>query len=108
METQNAIIESIKIEIGPYGCLTIWLILDYGGVSQGFGGHALYLPSSFKHHKRESVVGHFIYRVLEIAGVAEWDELVGKAIRARSDNDVVDAIGHIVKDDWFCPRSDLK
>jgi hypothetical protein len=45
---------------------------------------------------------------LEIADVSEWGKLVGKTIRVRGDHGGVEAVGHIVKDDWFCPREDFK
>jgi hypothetical protein len=82
--------------------------LDYGGTCQGFGGYAVYLPKSCTQHKLDSVAGHFIFRVMEIAGVTEWSELAGKTIRANCDHTRVESIGHIVKDDWFCPSEDFK
>lgn len=106
MEIKNAIIESAKIDIGDRGYLDVWLTLDYGGSGQGFGGYAIYLPKSFKHHKLESVAGHHLFRIMEIAGVEQWDKLKGKTVRARVVNGLVEAIGHIVKDDWFCPKDD--
>lgn len=107
-EIKNAVIKSARIDMGDRGLLTAWLDLDYGGSGQGFGGYALYLPKSFTHHQLESVAGHFLFRVMEVAGVERWDQLPGKTIRVRGTWTDIDAIGHIVKDDWFCPSDDFK
>ncbi len=108
METKNAVIESIRLSNDDHGLLSAWLMLDYGGSAQGFGGYSLYLPKSFKHHKIESAAGHFIYRCLEIADVSEWDKLPGKTIRVKCEHSKIHAIGHIVKDDWFNPKTDFE
>jgi hypothetical protein len=107
MEIQNAIIESASITSDDHRILTVWLSLNYGGSGQGFGGYALYLPKSFTHHERKSFAGHFIWRVMEIAGVTEWSDLIGKTIRVRKTHSGVEAIGHIVNNDWFVPREDF-
>lgn len=108
LQIKNAIIESVAITSGDHGMLSAWLFLDYGGVRQGFGGYSLYLPKSFTHHKLESAAGHFIFRCMEIAEVTSWDQLAGKTIRAESNSKGVNAIGHIVKDDWFRPKDDFR
>jgi len=105
---KNAIIKSATITTHDRGFLDCWLDLDYGGSGQGFGGFVLYLPESFDHHRLMSPAGHFIYRVMEIAGVESWKELEGKPIRVKSSFSHIDAIGHILNDDWFNPESELK
>lgn len=109
METRNAIIESARLHISErFGGLTAAIVLAYGGcLKQQFAGHVLHLPPTAKHFKLETVAGHFIFRVLEIAGVDDWSLLPGRTIRVRCDWTSVEAIGHIVNDDWFNPRKDF-
>ena len=114
MIERNAVIESVTLSKDDHGLLTSYIGLDYGDSGhQGFGGYALYLPTSFKHGKVDNgFAGHWIWRVMEIAGVGKWDQLKGKTIRVRLDKDgfggSIVAIGHIVKDDWFNPSVDFK
>jgi hypothetical protein len=116
MKTQNAIITSVDLSIEDHGSLTACVFLEFDGGGQGFGGHALYLPKSFKHHNEGgNYAGHFLFRVMEIAGVEHWDKLVGKAIRVRHDvkgesilGATIHSIGHIVKNDWFNPEEEFK
>lgn len=107
-ETKNAVIESATITNDDYGLLSAWLHLDYGGSGQGFGGFSLYLPKNFTHsNNQKNYAGHFIWRVMEVAGVSEWGQLRGRTIRVRAEHSRVHAIGHIVKDDWFDPSADF-
>ena len=108
LETRNAIITSAEINNDDHGLLTAWIRLDYGGECQGFGGYGLYLPKDSRYHKLESLAGHFIWRVMEIAGVYKWENLEGKTIRVRQNMSRVWEIGHIVKYDWFCPSRDFE
>lgn len=108
MEIRNAIIKNARITKADHGVLTAWLDLDYGGMGQGFGGYVLYLPEGCKYHSVWGMAGHFIYRVLQIADVERWDQLPGKTIRVKQDHCSVRAIGHIINDDWFCPKKDFE
>jgi hypothetical protein len=110
IEIRNAIIKSARITNDDHGLLSAWLDLDYGGSGQGFGGYALYLPKSFTHSNPAgpNYAGHFIWRVMEVAAVSNWDDVAGQTIRARCEHSKVHAIGHIVKDDWFCPSDDFR
>lgn len=106
-EIKNAVITRAELSTDDHGLLTGWLYLDYGGCHQGFGGLGLYLPKTFKHHEIKSFAGHWIFRVLEVAGVTKWSELPGKTIRVKSTYSGVRAIGHIVTDNWFEPLNDF-
>ena len=108
MKIKNAVIKSVTIDDADRGFLNAWLHLDYGGSGQGFGGYTLYLPKSFNHHHLLSHAGHFIWRCMEIGGVSKWENLQGKTIRVRiGDNGLIEAVGHIVNEDWFCPKLDF-
>lgn len=108
----NAIITSAEIRNDEHGCLSAWLMLDYGGSGQGFGGYALYLPHSYKHRAdpHKDCTGIFIWRCMEIANVSKWSQMVGKTIRVRKESefDTIKEIGHIIKDNWFCPEKEFK
>jgi len=107
IEIKNAIIKSVSITT-EHGLLDVYIHLNYGGLCQSFGGWVLYLPKSFDHHELKSVAGHHIFRCMEIAGVTSWDQMAGKTIRVKCSWDKVNAIGHIVKDDWYNPTEEFK
>jgi len=104
MEIKNAILSS-----NDHGVLSAWITLDYGGSGQCFGGHCLYSPHQHKNKEPSAnYAGHFIWRVMEVVGVAEWSKLKGETLRVRVGHGGIEAIGNIITDDWFCPRNEFQ
>ena len=107
MEIKNAVIESVRFDTERG--LMIWIMLSFGGSGQGFGGHMLYAPKGWAaHNTGADLTGHFIWRVLEIAGVSELSKLPGRTVRVKGDFSTIEAIGHIVKDEWFSPCAEFQ
>jgi hypothetical protein len=105
-EIKNAVIQSARFDTERG--LSIWVGLDYGGSGQGFGGYLLYGPKGWKAHENAAnYAGHFIWRLFEVAGVTEWSKLPGRTVRVKANHSNVQAIGHIVKDDWFDPKAEF-
>ncbi len=110
IEVKNAVIEGATITNDDHGLLSAWVHLKYGDSGgQGFGGYSLYLPKDFRHsNNQKNYAGHFIWRVMEVAGVDEWARLAGKTVRVKAEHAKVHEIGHIINDDWFNPSVDFK
>lgn len=107
MDISNAIIR--KSWFDTERGLTGWIETEHEGGHQCFGGYVLYAPEGWVAHESPgNFAGHFIWRVLEIAGADDWSKLAGKTIRVRHDHSKIEAIGHIIKDDWFDPSVDFK
>lgn len=107
-EGTNAIIEKAELTTKD-GHLDCWLTLKLqSGGHQGFGGYALYLPKSYRHHSKSTPAGHYLYRIMEVAGVVNFDAMKGKCIRVVHKDGLIHSVGHIVNDDWFTPSEDLK
>lgn len=105
IEVKNAVITGVKFDLERG--LSAWIYLDYGGSGQGFGGYLLYAPHGWAAHTAPNFTGHFIWRVLEVAGVDDWSKLTGRPLRVKADHSKVHAIGHIIKDDWFDPAAEF-
>lgn len=110
MEEKNAIITGVDISNADHGMLTVWINLNYGDSAQSFGGYALYFPRDHENwRKQKNAAGHFLWRVMEVTGVTNWNKLKDKTVRVRIDNsDRIIALGHIIKDDWFVPADEFE
>ena len=105
-EIRNAVIVDARIYFDR-GMLTAWLDLDYGSSVQGFGGFALWTPSAMRAVKPTAHAGQFLARCIQVADAESWGRIVGRTVRASCSHERVEAIGHIVKEDWFNPQNDF-
>lgn len=99
-EIMNAVIYETFLGLEDHGIPTAWLRLEYDGSTQGFGGYDL---------RHQAHARKFIWRVLEVVGVREWGDLVGKPCRVIAGdtwNGPLKAIGHIIKDKWYYPEKE--
>lgn len=104
---QNAKITETKL-----GCLhdrnimTFWIMLDYGGSGQGFGGYCLDSYCKEKKEREPSVLtGYLVHGVLNTLELDSWENLKGTYVRAILDSDKCNAkvigLGHIIKNKEF-------
>lgn len=112
-ETKNAKIVKTTLGYEDHGILSYVLHLDYGGLSQGFGAYALDKPvhdanGKFLRRTGSAYGMETIARILKAVGVDTWEQLPGKHIRVRTTRTKVEAIGNILKDEWFCPEEFYK
>lgn len=107
MEIKNALIHSVRLSTEDYGCLVGWLNLEYEGSSgQSFGGYNLYNIGT-RDQDNKGCAGLFLSRCIKIGGVDTWEALPGRTIRVRCTRRNVEAIGHIIEEDWFTPKEDI-
>jgi hypothetical protein len=88
-EIKNARIDSISLGFCCGGAFGYNIGFYYGGVHQGLGSGLL-----------EGATGGIIKRILEVAGVEDWKDLVGTYVRVESSYIKVHRMGNIIKDEW--------
>ena len=101
MYVTNAKISSTMLGIEDHGIMTFSLMMDMGGCGQGFGGYALDGKAGNVGHSKSI---QCIRKILETVDVREWEDLKGKLVRIRKNdefNGPILAIGHIIEDRWF-------
>lgn len=89
VEVVNMKIEGTFLGI-ERGCLTFSLTLNGDGLGCGFGGWSLGRAGS-----------DLIREVLNVVGVEAWEELPGKYVRVRIEDQRSTAIGHITSNKWL-------
>lgn len=105
----NGVVRSVSIDNENHGALCAWLHLEFGHGGCGFGGYKLgnadggNLDKTGGNYAAEWLV-RCINTVLGTWG--KWEDLAGKPVRVLSEGwgGTVVAVGHYMKDEWFCPR----
>jgi hypothetical protein len=105
---ENAIIDKAELFIDEHGVLSVWVKLKYKTNAQDIGGYCLYIPESLKNHAVASPAGHFIYKLMQIAGVKYFSDIRGQPVRVKHTASHVLDIGHIICDCWLTPEKDFK
>jgi hypothetical protein len=106
VDIHNAKITSTMLGYEDHGCLTFWLMLDYGGAGQGFGGWVLddRPIERFGRERSPSVgAGAIIAGLLGALELRKWEDLPGQIVRVRGDRHHLVAIGHALKEQWCEP-----
>jgi hypothetical protein len=105
---ENARITSTWLGREDHGIFTAYIELEFGGAMQSFGGYGLdaHDPDTRGRIGRPQGI-EFLAGVLRATGVDRWESLVGTLVRVRRENGLIVAIGHIVEDRWFAPKTDI-
>ena len=101
-ETHNALITHTMLGVEDHGILTFWLTLDYGGSGQGAGGWVLdEYDKGLGRRVGTTLAADVVLALLKTLRVGKWEDLPGTHVRVRRTNTKVEAIGHIMRDDWL-------
>ncbi len=109
-EVENAVIRFTTLGYEDHGVLTAFIHLDFKGGGQGFGGFGLdnIAEDDSTERSPHPAAGLFIGRVLSVLGVGKWEDLKGKHCRIRHSWTKIEAIGHIIEDEWFDPQVEFE
>ena len=105
-EILNAQITDAELSMEDWGSLVLWLQLNGNGWGVGYGGYGIgkgYVGASeFKGFAKGT---ELIMRVMDVVGVVNFKELIGKYVRVAvnfsTDGGRVNIIGNILDDKWF-------
>lgn len=107
---ENGRITSADIVFSRGFILDCWVMLEFDGSGQGFGGYVLGGnpfddSKAAKHGDQANLAADFIGGVMAVADVEKFSQLVGKVIRVERDKPFgsIIAIGHAFKDRWYRP-----
>lgn len=104
---ENAQITDVSLEINDHCCLTFSITLKGSGWGASFGGYnlAFFNGTSFKGSEKGLEA---LTRIMDVVGVAKWEDIKGHYVRVKQENRLVVGIGNIIRGKWFEPREFFK
>ena len=104
---ENAKITDVSLGIGDHCCLTFSITLKGSGWGASFGGYnlAFFNGTSFEGSEKGLEA---LTRIMDVVGVAKWEDIKGHYVRVKQQNRLVVGIGNIIEDKWFEPRELFK
>lgn len=106
-DIRNAKITKTQLGIAhtDHGILSFYIMLDYGGAGQGFGGWCLDTNNPGhvgEPYRLPTILGTSLLLAIDRVFHVDWEGLPGQPCRAYSPTgDKLHALGHFLKDDWF-------
>lgn len=100
-EIKNALIGGVSLGREDHGILSFWLMLDFYGFHQAFGGYSMDSPVKVdgKFKREGNAFGcQCIIEILDTVGAESWDKLQGKPVRAILEGHTIKGIMNIIDD----------
>ena len=104
---ENAKITDVSLGIGDHCCLTFSIALKGLGWGASFGGYNLTFFNGTSFEGSEKGL-EALTRIMDVVGVAKWEDIKGRYVRAKQEDRLVVGIGNIIEDKWFEPREFFK
>lgn len=107
---ENAKITDVSLGIGDHCCLTFSIVLKGSGWGTCFGGYnlAFFNGTTFKGSESSEKGLKALKRIMDVVGVAKWEDIKGHYVRVKQQDRLVVGIGNIIENKWFEPREFFK
>lgn len=110
MTIRNATITGTKLGVHhtDHGILSFYIMLDYGGESQGFGGWVLDTVNKLgtaNPTRVPTTLGSGLLLGIHRLFGCDWEDLKGQSCRADATHTKVVTIGHYLEDKWLWLKS---
>ena len=114
IEIENGRIVRADITFERGFILTCNIEFEFDGSGQAIGGYSLggdpFADTRLsKHHQQRNIAADFIGGMMSVADVDAFSALVGKIVRIKREGSLgpIVAVGHPIKDKWYCPKERL-